>query len=210
MVLEAGIDLALANKESVVMAGPVIFEMAKKSGSRILPVDSEHSAIFTLLNSCGGSKNVGQLIITASGGPFRTWPSEKIANATLKDALKHPTWDMGTKITVDSATLGNKGLEVIENSNIEYDFLDLNLACPVPKVTKGNGGSKWLTKLDEMYEMVKAVVEKSKKPVTAKVRLGWKSVDIENKMHRNRMSLPNCGKSNGNVSSTCASACARL
>ena len=72
-----------------------------------------------------------------------------------------------------------KGLEVIENSNIEYDFLDLNLACPVPKVTKGNGGSKWLTKLDEMYEMVKAVVEKSKKPVTAKVRLGWKSVDIE-------------------------------
>ena len=72
-----------------------------------------------------------------------------------------------------------KGLEVIENSNIEYDFLDLNLACPVPKVTKGNGGSKWLTKLDEMYEMVKAVVEKSKKPVTTKVRLGWKSVDIE-------------------------------
>lgn len=114
LVLEAGIDLALANKESVVMAGPVIFEMAKKSGSRILPVDSEHSAIFTLLNNCGGSKNVGQLIITASGGPFRTWPSEKIANATLKDALKHPTWNMGTKITVDSATLGNKGLEVIE------------------------------------------------------------------------------------------------
>ena len=72
-----------------------------------------------------------------------------------------------------------KGLEVIENSNIEYDFLDLNLKWPVPKVTKGNGGSKWLTKLDEMYEMVKAVVEKSKKPVTAKVRLGWKSVDIE-------------------------------
>lgn len=114
LVLEAGIDLALANKESVVMSGPIIFEMAKKSGSRILPVDSEHSAIFTLLNNCGGSKNVGQLIITASGGPFRTWPSEKIANATLKDALKHPTWNMGTKITVDSATLGNKGLEVIE------------------------------------------------------------------------------------------------
>ena len=114
LVLQEGIDLALANKESVVMAGPVIFNLAKKSGSRILPVDSEHSAIFTLLNSCGGKKNTDQLIITASGGPFRTWSSEKIASATLQDALKHPTWNMGTKITVDSATLGNKGLEVIE------------------------------------------------------------------------------------------------
>lgn len=113
LTLEAGIDLALANKESVVMAGPLIFELAKKTGSRILPVDSEHSAIFTLLNQCK-KENVEKLIITASGGPFRTWPSNKIAKATLKDALKHPTWNMGTKITVDSATLGNKGLEVIE------------------------------------------------------------------------------------------------
>lgn len=112
-VLESGIDLALANKESVVMAGPIIFDLAKKNGCKILPVDSEHSAIFTLLNQCG-KENVDRLIITASGGPFRTWDSEKIKNATLKDALKHPTWNMGTKITVDSATLGNKGLEVIE------------------------------------------------------------------------------------------------
>ncbi len=114
LVLEAGIDLALANKESVVMAGPIIFSLAKKNNCKILPVDSEHSAIFTLLNQCGGKENVDRLIITASGGPFRTWPSEKIANATLQDALKHPTWNMGVKITVDSATLGNKGLEVIE------------------------------------------------------------------------------------------------
>lgn len=121
LVLQEGIDLALANKESVVMAGPVIFNLAKKSGSRILPVDSEHSAIFTLLNSCGGKKNTDQLIITASGGPFRTWSSEKIASATLQDALKHPTWNMGTKITVDSATLGNKGLEVIEAKRL-FDF----------------------------------------------------------------------------------------
>nr|MBP3282775.1 1-deoxy-D-xylulose-5-phosphate reductoisomerase [Treponema sp.] len=112
-VLENGIDLALANKESVVMAGPIIFELAAKNGCRILPVDSEHSAIFTLLNQCG-KENVDKLIITASGGPFRTWPSEKIKTATLNDALNHPTWNMGTKITVDSATLGNKGLEVIE------------------------------------------------------------------------------------------------
>lgn len=112
-VLESGIDLALANKESVVMAGAIIFDLAQKNNCKILPVDSEHSAIFTLLNQCG-KENVDKLIITASGGPFRTWDSEKIKNATLKDALKHPTWNMGVKITVDSATLGNKGLEVIE------------------------------------------------------------------------------------------------
>ena len=114
ITLEHGVDLALANKESVVMAGPLIFSLAKKNKCRILPVDSEHSAIFTLLNQCGGKDNADRLIITASGGPFCTWNSEKIRNATLKDALKHPTWNMGTKITVDSATMGNKGLEVIE------------------------------------------------------------------------------------------------
>jgi len=111
--LEAGVDLALANKESVVMAGPLIFALAKKNNCRILPVDSEHSAIFTLLRQCG-RENVDRLVITASGGPFRTWEKERIKNATLADALKHPTWSMGTKITVDSASLGNKGLEVIE------------------------------------------------------------------------------------------------
>ena len=114
LVLQSGIDLALANKESVVMAGPLIFDLAQKNNCSIIPVDSEHSAIFTLLNQCGGAKNVDRLMITASGGPFRTWPSDKIKDATLQDALKHPTWDMGVKITVDSATMGNKGLEVIE------------------------------------------------------------------------------------------------
>lgn len=114
LVLQSGINLALANKESVVMAGPLIFDLARKNNCSIIPVDSEHSAIFTLLNQCGGAKNVDRLMITASGGPFRTWPSDKIKDATLQDALKHPTWDMGVKITVDSATMGNKGLEVIE------------------------------------------------------------------------------------------------
>ncbi|MBQ8679156.1 MAG: 1-deoxy-D-xylulose-5-phosphate reductoisomerase [Treponema sp.] len=112
-VLEAGLDLALANKETVVMAGPLMFEAAKKSGSRILPVDSEHSAIFTLTHQCK-KENIDKIIITASGGPFRTFPREKLASVTVADALKHPTWDMGVKITIDSATLGNKGLEVIE------------------------------------------------------------------------------------------------
>ena len=112
-VLEAGVDLALANKETVVMAGPLMFEAAQKSGSRILPVDSEHSAIFTLVNQCG-KKNIDKIMITASGGPFRTFSREKLESVTVEDALKHPTWNMGVKITIDSATLGNKGLEVIE------------------------------------------------------------------------------------------------
>lgn len=126
-VLKRGIDLALANKESVVMAGPLIFGLAEKNGCKILPVDSEHSAIWTLLNKFG-RENTDKIIITASGGPFRTWKSEKIRHATLKDALKHPTWNMGTKITVDSATLGNKGLEVIEAKRLfGFDAKDIQV-----------------------------------------------------------------------------------
>lgn len=113
IVLQNGIDLALANKETIVMASPLMFALAEKQGCRILPVDSEHSALFTLIER-HGKENIDSLIITASGGPFRTWPQDKLAHATLADALRHPTWDMGRKITVDSATLGNKGLEVIE------------------------------------------------------------------------------------------------
>ena len=113
LVLESGIDLALANKETVVMAGTLMFEKAKETRAKILPVDSEHSAIFTLVNQCG-KKNIDKIVITASGGPFRTFPREKLAFVTVADALKHPTWNMGMKITIDSATLGNKGLEVIE------------------------------------------------------------------------------------------------
>lgn len=113
VTLERGVDLALANKETVVMAGPLMFEAAKKSGSRILPVDSEHSAVFTLINQ-SGQKNIDKIIITASGGPFREFSTEQLKTVQVEDALKHPTWNMGTKITIDSATLGNKGLEVIE------------------------------------------------------------------------------------------------
>lgn len=112
-VLDSGVDLALANKETVVMAGPLMFEAARKSGSHILPVDSEHSAIFTLISQCK-KENLDKIIITASGGPFRTFSREKLISVTVADALKHPTWNMGVKITIDSATLGNKGLEVIE------------------------------------------------------------------------------------------------
>jgi 1-deoxy-D-xylulose-5-phosphate reductoisomerase len=111
--IESGKDLALANKETIVMAGPLVRALARKQGRRILPVDSEHSAVFSLLEAYGPS-HVSEIILTASGGPFRTWDSERIKSATPKDALLHPTWSMGSKITIDSASLANKGLEVIE------------------------------------------------------------------------------------------------
>jgi len=109
--LEAGLDLALANKESIVMAGKLMTKKADKQGLKILPVDSEHSAIFHLLRNPSSTK---ELILTASGGAFRDKDKAFLEHAKPEDALKHPTWDMGKKITIDSATLANKGLEVIE------------------------------------------------------------------------------------------------
>jgi 1-deoxy-D-xylulose-5-phosphate reductoisomerase len=111
--LEAGMDLALANKETLVMAGPLVFEKARQRGRRIIPVDSEHSAIFHLLEA-HKRDNLDTVILTASGGPFRTFPAEKLVAVRPHDALAHPTWNMGAKITIDSATMANKGLEVIE------------------------------------------------------------------------------------------------
>ncbi|MBW2371628.1 MAG: 1-deoxy-D-xylulose-5-phosphate reductoisomerase [Deltaproteobacteria bacterium] len=111
--IEAGRDVALANKEVLVMAGALVLRAVRARGVALLPVDSEHNAIFQAL---AGQRleDVERIILTASGGPFRTWPAERIARARVEDALKHPNWDMGPKITVDSATLMNKGLEVIE------------------------------------------------------------------------------------------------
>ncbi len=108
-----GKRLAIANKEPLVVAGEILKRTAKKKGAEILPVDSEHSAIFQSMMS-GKADEVKKLILTASGGPFREFSKEEIRNATLEDALAHPTWDMGKKITVDSATMMNKSLEVIE------------------------------------------------------------------------------------------------
>lgn len=117
IVLENSIDLALANKETVVMAWPLIKSLAEKKGAKIIPVDSEHSAVFCLINQCG-RENIDEIIITASGGPFRNYTKEQLKNVTLEDALNHPTWNMGPKITIDSATLANKGLEVIEATRL--------------------------------------------------------------------------------------------
>ena len=110
--VQAGKRVALANKETLVVAGPVVSRAAEKSGAELLPVDSEHSAIFQCIQTSPSPPK--KLILTASGGPFRTWTKEQMDEATPKSALAHPTWQMGPKITIDSATMVNKALEVIE------------------------------------------------------------------------------------------------
>ena len=111
--IRAGHILALANKETLVAAGSIVMEAARKAQAPIIPVDSEHSAVFQcLLGACDNP--VEKILLTASGGPFRKWDRERIAGATRDDALKHPNWNMGAKITIDSATMMNKGFEVIE------------------------------------------------------------------------------------------------
>ena len=112
---KAGKDILLANKESMVMAGPLILAEIARNNSKIIPIDSEHNAIYQVLNGCDdGTSKVKKIILTASGGPFLNEPIEKIANVTVEEALNHPNWDMGDKISIDSATMMNKGLEVIE------------------------------------------------------------------------------------------------
>ncbi len=113
MALEAGKTVAVANKETLVMAGPLVMDLARQRGAHILPVDSEHSAIFQAMRS-GGRNEVERVVLTASGGPFRGRRASELTAVTVEDALQHPTWQMGKKITVDSATLMNKALEVIE------------------------------------------------------------------------------------------------
>jgi 1-deoxy-D-xylulose-5-phosphate reductoisomerase len=125
--IEAGKDIAVASKEILVMAGEVVMAAARAKGVQVLPIDSEHNAIFQCME--GRSANdVTRLILTASGGPFRTLPAGELAEVTVERALKHPTWEMGQKITIDSATLFNKGLEMIEARwlfDVEMDRVDV-------------------------------------------------------------------------------------
>lgn len=125
--IEAGKDIALANKETLIAGGPVVLPLLQKHGVKLLPADSEHSAIFQCLQGvpAGGLRRI---ILTASGGAFRDRPVETLASVTVADALKHPNWSMGPKITIDSATLMNKGLEVIEAHflfGMDYDGIDI-------------------------------------------------------------------------------------
>jgi 1-deoxy-D-xylulose-5-phosphate reductoisomerase len=125
--LTEGIDLALANKESLVVGGELVTQLAEATGATIIPVDSEHSALHQLLAEQGPG-TVDRLIITASGGPFRGRTADQLADVTIEQALAHPTWAMGGKITIDSATLMNKGLEVIEAHHLfgtPYDQIDV-------------------------------------------------------------------------------------
>jgi 1-deoxy-D-xylulose-5-phosphate reductoisomerase len=125
--IEAGKDIALANKETLIAGGPVVLPLVEKHGVKLLPADSEHSAIFQCLQGVpqGGLRRI---LLTASGGAFRDWDVARLAEVTVADALKHPNWSMGRKITVDSATLMNKGLEVIEAHflfGLDYDHIDI-------------------------------------------------------------------------------------
>jgi 1-deoxy-D-xylulose-5-phosphate reductoisomerase len=125
--LGEGIDLALANKESLVVGGELVTALAEATGARIIPVDSEHSALFQLISS-ESPGTVDRLVLTASGGPFRGRTAADLTNVTVQEALAHPTWDMGGKITIDSATLMNKGLELIEARHlfgVDYDRIDV-------------------------------------------------------------------------------------
>mgnify|MGYP003700454461 CR=1 FL=1 len=131
--IELGMDVALANKETLVAAGELVVPAAQKAGVQLLPIDSEHSALWQAMPEdvcppCALDERVARVVITASGGPFRTWSRERIANATPAEALAHPTWTMGAKITIDSASLTNKGLEVIEAHwlfGLETDRIDV-------------------------------------------------------------------------------------
>ncbi|UCD29166.1 MAG: 1-deoxy-D-xylulose-5-phosphate reductoisomerase [Planctomycetota bacterium] len=111
--VRAGKQVGLANKEALVVAGSMIVPLSRKTGAQLLPIDSEHSAIFQSMQA-GRTSEVCKIYLTASGGPFRTWTAKQMAKATLEDALRHPTWSMGPKITIDSATMMNKALEIIE------------------------------------------------------------------------------------------------
>ncbi len=125
--IEAGKDIALANKETLIAGAPIVLPLISKYKNRILPADSEHSAIFQCLQGVPDD-GLRRIILTASGGSFRDWPVEKLSQVTVADALKHPNWSMGQKITIDSATLMNKGLEVIEAHflfNVDYDDIDI-------------------------------------------------------------------------------------
>ena len=113
VAIESGIDVALANKESLVMAGDIINKAMKKTGTKIFPVDSEHSALWQCMVGEQLS-DIDRIILTGSGGPFRMRAINTFGDITIEDALNHPNWDMGNKITIDSATMMNKGLEVIE------------------------------------------------------------------------------------------------
>jgi len=126
--LEAGKRLALANKESLIAGAPVVQKARRTPGAEIVPVDSEHCAVHQCLAAVHATTDVAQLLLTASGGPFRGWTAERLATVTVAEALAHPTWSMGPKITIDSSTLMNKGLEVIEAHElfgIGYDRIDI-------------------------------------------------------------------------------------
>ena len=138
--LEHGVTLALANKESLVAAGDLALAARERGGGALIPVDSEHSALF----QCAQLGEPESLVVTASGGPFRGRTRDELADVTPEEALAHPTWSMGAKITIDSATLANKGLEVIEAHflfGLPYDRIEVRRAPDVDRARRSSGSA---------------------------------------------------------------------
>lgn len=188
-VIESGSELALANKESIVLGGKWFFNYAKKNNVKIVPVDSEHSAIDELIQT-NGIDNTSSLIITASGGPFLNTPKEELDNITPEVAIKHPTWNMGPKISIDSSTLANKGLEVIEAhylfgfdaKNIEVVVHPQSIVHSMIRTTSGQVYAQ-MSPPDMTFPIMRALLDKKfAKPVGqaldfTKLNLTFQSLD---------------------------------
>ncbi len=191
--VQSGKRLALANKESLVVAGALIMETAKGTGAEVIPVDSEHSAIFQCLHARDTSRELKRVILTASGGPLRDWPIERLSEATVEEALAHPTWQMGRKITVDSATMMNKALEVIEAKwlfdlepeqievvihpeSIIHSMVEYRDASVIAQMSPPD------MRLPIQYALTYPIRERASSPAidwTSPYQLNWKPVDPE-------------------------------
>ncbi len=182
--LEAGIDVALANKESLVMGGPLVQKALQQSGAKLIPIDSEHNALFQLLEN-RTPQEISRVVLTASGGALRDWPLEKLARATPQDVLKHPTWQMGKRITVDSATLVNKAFEVIEAHwlfGLAFEQIDVvihpqSIVHGLVELCDGSVLAHWSA--PDMRGPIQYVLNYPERPQNCYERLDWRSLHLE-------------------------------
>lgn len=182
--LEAGIDVALANKESLVMGGHLVKRALQHSGAKLIPIDSEHNALFQLLED-QAPEEISRVVLTASGGALRHWPLEKLARATPRDVLKHPTWQMGKRITVDSATLVNKAFEVIEAHwlfDLAFEQIDVvihpqSVVHGIVELCDGSTLAHWSA--PDMRGPIQYVLNYPERPQNCYERLDWRSLHLE-------------------------------
>jgi len=182
--LEAGIDVALANKESLVIGGHLVKEALEQGGAKIIPVDSEHSALFQILQ-CRERKEISRIVLTASGGALRDWPLERLDRVTPQDVLKHPTWRMGKRITVDSATLVNKAFEVMEAHWLfDFSFERMDVVIHPQSVVHGlvelcDGSLLAHWSVPDMRGPIQYALSYPERAHRCMKRLGWSSLRLE-------------------------------